>query len=167
MVITKNVDQNKGIVNATCGIVRRWEDTDTSLEAELDDIDIQHKRPAWVEVEPTAGKGKDTTVKLQRFGEKSVWVLYYCRGVAFSDVYVVKLWSFMVAACITVHRFEGVGFERVAVWIPFRGFIAQSQGYTAVSRGKCMTVCSWCCQTKFYRTGRALRTSSRKLSNHP
>ena len=37
---------------------------------------------------------------------------------------------------MTVHRVQGVGFERVAVWIPSRGFFAQSQGYTAVSRGK-------------------------------
>ena len=135
MVITKNVDQTKGIVNATCGIVRRWEDTPASLEAELDEIDVKHKRRAWVEVELTTGKGKDTTVKLQPFEEKSVWVPY-CRGIAVSGAYIVKQWPFMVAACMTVHRVQGVGFERVAVWIPSRGFFAQGQGYTAVSRGK-------------------------------
>ena len=42
----------------------------------------------------------------------------------------------MVAACMTIHRVQGVGFERVAVWIPSRGFFAQGQGYTAVSRGE-------------------------------
>ena len=35
-----------------------------------------------------------------------------------------------------MHRVPGVGFERVAVWILSRGFFAQGQGYTAVSRGK-------------------------------
>ena len=135
MVITKNVDQIKGIINATCGIVRRWEDTPASLEGELDEIDVTHKRPTWVEVELTTGKGKNITVKLQPFEEKSVWVPY-CRGVAVSGAYIVKQWPFMVAACMTVHRVQGVGFERVAVWIPSRGFFAQGQGYTAVSRGK-------------------------------
>ena len=135
MVITKNVDQNKGIVNATCGIVTRWEGTVTALEAELDEIDVKHKRPAWVEVELRTGKGKDTNVKLQLFEEKSVWVPY-CRGVAVSGAYVVKQWPFMVAACMTVYRVQGVGFERVTVWIPPRGFFAQGHGYTAVSRGK-------------------------------
>jgi len=32
--------------------------------------------------------------------------------------------------------FRDMGFERVAVWIPLRGFFAQGQGYTAVSRAK-------------------------------
>ena len=135
MVITKNVDQNKGIVNATCGIVRRCEDTAASLEAELDEIDVKHKIPAWVEVELTTGKGKDANVKLQPFEEKSVWVPY-CRGVAVSGASVVKQWPFMVAACMTVHRVQGVGFEQMAVWIPSKGFFAQGQGYTAVSRGE-------------------------------
>ena len=57
------------------------------------------------------------------------------QGVAVSGTYVVKQWPFMVATCMTVHRVQGVGFERVAVWISSRGFIAQGQGYTAVSRG--------------------------------
>ena len=115
--------------------MRRWEDTPASLEAELGEIDVKHKRPAWVEVELTTGKGKDTTIKLQPFEEKSVWVPY-CRGVAVSGAYIVKQWPFMVAACMTVHKVQGVGFERVAVWIPSRGFFAQGQEYTAVSRGK-------------------------------
>ena len=135
MVITKNVDQNEEIVNATCGIVRRWEDTAASLKAELGEVDVNHKRPAWVEVELTIGKGKDTTVKVQPFEEKSVWVPY-CRGVAVSGAYVVKQWPFMVAACTTVHRVQGGGFERVAVLIPYRGLFAKGQGYTAVCRGK-------------------------------
>ena len=136
MVITRNIDQNKGIVNATYyGIVRRWEDTAASLEAELDKIDAKHKRPAWVEVELTTGKGKDTAVKLQPFEEKSVWVPY-CRGVAVSGAYVVKQWQFMVAAYMTVHRVQRAGFERVAVWIPSRGFFAQSQWHAVVSRGE-------------------------------
>ena len=103
------------------------------MEAELDEIDVKHKRPAWVEVELTTGKGKGITVKLHPFEEKSVWVPY-CRGVTVSDAYVVKQWPFMVAARMTVHRVQRVGFERVAVWIPSRGFFAQGQGYTAVSR---------------------------------
>ena len=40
----------------------------------------------------------------------------------------------MVAACMTVHKNQGVGYERVALWIPLRGFFAQGQGYTTVSR---------------------------------
>ena len=31
---------------------------------------------------------------------------------------------------------RGVGFERAALWIPLRGFLAQRQGYTAVSRAQ-------------------------------
>ena len=42
----------------------------------------------------------------------------------------------MVEACMTVHRVRGVGFERVALWIPLRGFFAQGQGYAAVSRAQ-------------------------------
>ena len=42
----------------------------------------------------------------------------------------------MVAACTTAHRVQGVGFERVALWIPLRGFFAQGQGYTAASRAQ-------------------------------
>ena len=135
MIITKNVDQNKGIVNATCGTVRRWEDIAASLEEELDEIDVKRKRPAWVEVELTTSKGKDITLKLQPFEEKSLWVPY-CRGVAVSGAYVVKQWPFMVAARMTVHRVQGVGIERVAVWIPSRNFFAEGQGYPAVSKGK-------------------------------
>ena len=65
------------------------------------------------------------------------WVrVPYCRDVAVSDQYVVNHWTLMVTACITVHMVQGVGFERVAVWIPSRGFFARGQGYTAISRGK-------------------------------
>ena len=40
---------------------------------------------------------------------------------------------------MTVHRIQGVGFERVALWIPLRGFIKQVQGYyTAESRAHCL-----------------------------
>lgn len=88
-----------------------------------------------MDVELTIGKGKDSVVRIQPFEDKSVWVPY-CRGVAVAGAYVVKQWPFMVAACMTVHRVQGVGFERIAVWIPSRGFFAQGQGYTAVSRGK-------------------------------
>ena len=88
-----------------------------------------------MEVELTTGKGRGSTVKIQPFEDKSVWVPY-CRGVAVSGAYIVKQWPFMVAACMTVHRVQGVGFERVAVWIPSRGFFPQGQGYTAVSRGQ-------------------------------
>lgn len=105
------------------------------MEAEIDEQDVDHKRPAWVEVELTTGKGRGSTVKIQPFEDKSVWVPY-CRGVAVSGAYIVKQWPFMVAACMTVHRVQGVGFERVAVWIPSRGFFPQGQGYTAVSRGQ-------------------------------
>ena len=42
----------------------------------------------------------------------------------------------MVAACMTIHRVQGIGFDRLTVCIPLRGFFAQGQGYTAVSRGK-------------------------------
>ena len=135
IVITKNVDQQRGVVNATCGLVRGWQDTAASLEAEAHEKDVAHERPAWVEVELTTGKGRGSKIKLQPFEDKAVWVPF-CRGVAVSGAYIVKQWPFMVAACMTVHRVQGVGFERVAVWIPSRGFFAQGQGYTAVSRGK-------------------------------
>lgn len=39
-------------------------------------------------------------------------------------------WQLRVALSST----GGVGFERLAVWIPNRGFLAQGQGYTAVSK---------------------------------
>ena len=84
------------------------------MEAEIDEQDVNHKRPAWVEVELTTGKGRGSTVKIQPFEDKSVWVPC-CRGVAVSGAYIVKHWPFMVAACMTVHRVQGVGFERVAV----------------------------------------------------
>ena len=93
------------------------------------------QRPAWVEVELTTGKGKGSKVKLQPFEDKAVRVPF-CNGVAVSGAYIVKQWPFMVAACMTIRRVQGVGFELVAVWIPSRGFFAQGQGYTAVSRGK-------------------------------
>lgn len=73
--------------------------------------DLTHKRPAWVEVElTTAGKRKGSDLKLQPFRDKSVWVPF-CRGVAVSGV---KLeWPFMIAACMTIHRVQEAGFERV------------------------------------------------------
>ena len=40
----------------------------------------------------------------------------------------------MVAASMTVHRVQGVGFERVALWIPLREVFAQRLGYITVSR---------------------------------
>eukprot|EP00904_Undaria_pinnatifida_P006640 jgi/Undpi1/3105/HiC_scaffold_15.g06479.m1 len=55
IVITKNADQQRGVVNATCGVVRGWQDTDASLEAEAHETTLAHKRPAWVEVELTTG----------------------------------------------------------------------------------------------------------------
>ena len=64
----------------------------------------------------------------------NVWVPH-CRGAAVSGAYSVTQWPIMVAACMTVHRVQGVGFERVALWIP-HGFFAQGQGYTAVSRAQ-------------------------------
>ena len=114
VVITKNVDQRRGIVNATCGIVRGWEDTDASLDAQTDETDPTCKRPAWVVIELTTGKGKGTTAKIQPFQEKNVWVPY-CRGAAVTGAYTVTQWPLMVAACMTVHRVQGVGFERVAL----------------------------------------------------
>lgn len=105
------------------------------MEAEIGEQDPTHKRPAWVTVELTTGKGAREIVKILPYEDKNVWVPY-CRGVAVSGAYVVKQWPFMVAACMTVHRVQGVGFKRVAVSIPSRGFFAQGQGYTAVSRGK-------------------------------
>ena len=44
----------------------------------------------------------------------------FCRGVAVSGEYILKQWPFMVATCMTTRRVQGVGFERVAVWIPSR-----------------------------------------------
>lgn len=42
----------------------------------------------------------------------------------------------MVAACMTIHTVQGVGFECVGLWIPLRVFFEQEQGYTAVSRAQ-------------------------------
>ena len=55
-------------------------------------------------------------------------------GRAVSGAYTVTQWPIMVATCITVHRVDGVRFERVTLWIRHRGFFAQGQGYTTVSR---------------------------------
>jgi len=41
-----NVDQQRGVVNATCGLVRDWRDTAASVEAEAHENDLAHKRPA-------------------------------------------------------------------------------------------------------------------------
>ena len=135
VVITKNINQAKGIVNAACGVVLGWGDKDASIAAEAGEKDTTQKRPAYVDVRLTTGSGKDTEVKILPYDEKSVWVPF-CRGVAVSGAYKVTQLPLMVAACMTVHRVQGVGFERVALWIPLRGFFAQGQGYTAVSRAK-------------------------------
>ena len=39
VVITKNVNQAKGIVNAACGVVLGWGDTDASIAAEAGEKD--------------------------------------------------------------------------------------------------------------------------------
>ena len=137
LVLTKKVDHGRGIVNDTCGIFRGWEDTDASLDAQRGEKDLSCKRPAWVIIKLTAGKGKRTMAKVQPFQEQNVWVPS-CRGPAVSGAYTVTQWPIMVliAACMTVRRVQGVGFERVALWIPLRGFFAQGQGYTAVSRAQ-------------------------------
>ena len=59
-----------------------------------------------------------------------------CRGPAVSGARTVIQWPIVVAACITVHRVQGVGFERVALWIPLRVFFTQGQGHTAVARAQ-------------------------------
>lgn len=104
-------------------------------EAEDPEGDVAHKRPAWAEVELTTGTGKVISVKLQSLEDNGVWVPFR-RRVAVSDAYVIKQWPFMVAACMTINRAQGVEFERVAVWIPSRGFFAQGQGYSAFLEGK-------------------------------
>lgn len=53
-----------------------------------------------------------------------MWVPY-CQGVAVGGQYVVKQWPLMVAACMTVYSVQGMGLERMAVWIPSQGFFAQ------------------------------------------
>lgn len=115
-----------------------WGDTEASRAAEAAESDPQQKRPAYVHVRLTTGSGKGSDVKILPYDERNVWVPY-CRGVAVSGAYKVTQLPFMVAACMTIHRVQGVGFERVAVWIPLRGFFAQGQGYTAVSRAKTLT----------------------------
>ena len=115
-----------------------WFDSPASLAAEAAVKDPQQKRPASVRVRLTTGVGKGTNVNIQPFNEERVWVPY-CRGVAVSGTYKVTQLPFMVAACMTIHRVQGVGFERVVVWIPLRGFFAQGQGYTAVSRAKTLS----------------------------
>lgn len=102
-----------------------------SLEAAIYEQDVDHNRPAWVEIELTTGKGMGTTVKIQPFEGNGVWVPYW-RGAVVSRAYIVKQGPFMVAARMIVHRIQGVGFKRVAVWIPL-GFFAQGQGYTTLS----------------------------------
>lgn len=110
-------------------------DTPASTAAEAGETDPQQKRPAYVRVRLTTGSGTGTDVNILPYDERSVWVPY-CRGPAISGAYKVTQLPFMVAACMTIHRVQGVGFQRVAVWIPLRGFFAQGQGYTAVSRAK-------------------------------
>jgi len=61
-----------------------------------------------------AGKGKGSRVKLQPFEDKAVRVPF-CREIAVSGAYIVKQWPFTVTACMTIHRVQGIGFERVAV----------------------------------------------------
>ena len=50
--------------------------------------------------------------------------------------YAVTQWPITVAACMTVHRAQGVGFELVDLWIPLTGLFVQGQGYTTVSRAQ-------------------------------
>lgn len=135
IVITKNVDHHKGIVNASCGEVEDWVDTPASLTVDAGEKDPQKERPAYVRVRLTTGSGAGIQVHIHPYDETSVYVPS-CRGVAVQGTYKVTQLPFMVAACMTIHRAQGVGFERVAVWIPLRGFSAQGQGYTAVSRAK-------------------------------
>ena len=72
----------------TVGKIKSWRDTGAPLEAEKDEIDDDHKRPAWVKIELITGKGQEN-VKLQSFEDTNVWVPY-CRDVAVSCQYVVK-----------------------------------------------------------------------------
>ena len=58
VVITKNVDQRRGIVHATSGILRGCEDANDSLDAQADEKYPTSKRPAWVVIGLTIGKGK-------------------------------------------------------------------------------------------------------------
>ena len=52
-----------------------------------------------------------------------MWVPYSSRGAAVSEAYTVTQWPIMVAACMTVHRVQGVGFERVVLWILLERFL--------------------------------------------
>ena len=73
---------------------------------------------------------------MQTFQEQHVCVPYCCRGAAVCEAFTVTQWPIMVGACMIVRRVQGVGFELVALWIPLRGFFAQGQGYSAVSRAQ-------------------------------
>lgn len=79
VVVTKNVYQRKGIINATCGIDRSWRETAASLEAGKDKIDNDHERPASVEMELATRKGQGTIINLKRFEDRNV-PAPYCRG---------------------------------------------------------------------------------------
>lgn len=88
VVIIKNVDQGRGVVNATCEIYRGWEDTGAFLDARTDENDPTRKRPAWVVIKITIIKGKSTIAKVPLFQEKNVWVPY-CRDAAVNGAYTV------------------------------------------------------------------------------
>ena len=88
------------------------------------------------------------------------WRIYFGHPLPPTIVGLLNLWPFMVAACMTVHRVQGVRFERVAMWIPSRGFFAQGQGYTAVSRGKTL-------DGLFLVLPDKVSEDTRRLSNHP
>lgn len=89
----------------------------------------------YLSVHLTSGTGAGTDVPVMPFTEISVWVPA-SRGAAVSGAYETIQWPIMLAVCMTIHRVQGVGFGRVAIWIPSRGFFAEGQGYTAVSRAE-------------------------------
>ena len=125
LVVTENVGQGQGIVNASRGFSGAGKTPFASLDCKETKKGFTHKRPAWVVIELTTGKGKGTIAKVQPFQEESVWVPA-CRGPAATGACTVTRWPIVVAACMTAHR--------VALWIPPRGFFAQGLRHTAVSR---------------------------------
>ena len=91
------------------------------MVAQADEKDSTCKRPAWVVIELTTEKGKGQREKVQPFQEKKRVGAVLSRGAAVSGAYTVTQWPITVAACMTVQRVQGVGFEGVALWIPPTG----------------------------------------------
>ena len=51
-----------------------------------------------------------------------------CRGQAGRGPYTATQWSIVVAACLTLNKVQGVGFEREVWWVPPKGLSRWDKG---------------------------------------